>query len=303
MIFQKIKQLRQIKLDIETLCMYKKTLTSVGTFKDGLSYINEQFDMTEYAINNLNRSLTIYLGKEDCLKECLKLLHNFQDEYIKERKIQTEQLNEVNSIRLKNGMSKCDLTTDTEAFIYKYHRLINQIQEIAHNTTIKYTTKMKNEYKNEIYRTYLEKDEIAKLYSNNQIYNQLFALENNLRKYIISKYNNLYNETGLSNWLKKEQLDNYSKRKEEENKFGVSSRGDNIVYYLDFNDLGNIIQNNFKDGFNEDFKRIDDIVPKLNYLYLIRCKVAHNSLSITSDEVKMTEVYITYILRNVYKKY
>lgn len=301
--FQKRKQLRQIKSDIETLCMYKKTLTAVGTFNNGLSYLNEQFDMTEYAINNLNRSLTVYLGKEDCLKECLELLHSIQDEYIKERKIQTEQLNEINSIRQKNGLSKCDLTTDTEAFVYKYHRIINQIQEIAHNTAIKFTTTIRKEYVNEIYKTYLDKNEISKLYLNNLLYNQIFALENNLRKYILAKYNNLYNEPSLSKWLKKEQQDNYSKRKEEENKFGVSTRGDNIVYYLDFNDLGNIIQNNFKDGFNSDFKRIDDIVPKLNYLYLVRCKVAHNSLCITSDEIKMTEVYITYILRIIYKKY
>lgn len=76
--FQKKKQLRQIKSDIDTLCMYKIALKSPGSFDNGLSYLNNQFDMTEYAINNLNRSLMIYLGKEDCLKECLELLHNLQ---------------------------------------------------------------------------------------------------------------------------------------------------------------------------------------------------------------------------------
>lgn len=301
--FQKKKQLKQIKSDIDTLCMYKIALKSPGSFDSGLSYLNNQFDMTEYAINNLNRSLMIYLGKEDCLQECLELLHKLQDDYIKERKSQTEQFNELNRLREEHQMQKCLLSTTTEAFIYKYHRAINQLQEIAHNTAIKYISKIENEYIKDIHITYLDKNELSKLYSNNHLYSQIFALENNLRKYILSKYNNHYNETGLTNWLKKEQLDNYSKRKEDENKFGVSSRGDNILCYLDFNDLGSIIQNNFKDGFNEDFKRIDDIVPKLNYLYFIRCKVAHNSLCITSDEVNMTEVYITYVLRNIYKKY
>ncbi len=301
--FQKKKQLRQIKSDIDTLCMYKITLKSPGSFDSGLSYLNNQFDMTEYAINNLNRSLMIYLGKEDCLKECLELLHNLQDDYIKERKVQTEQFNELNRLREEHQMGKCLLSTDTEAFIYKYHRAINKLQEIAHNTVIKYTTQVKNKIAYENYKTYLDKNDLEILQINNQLYSQLFALENNLRKYIISKYKKLYGDTSLSKWLKKEQLDAFSKRKEEENKFGISSRGDNIIYYLDFNDLGSIIQNKFKEGFNEEFKRIDEIVPKLNYLYLIRCKVAHNSLTITSDEIKMAEVFILYILRIIFKKY
>lgn len=301
--FQKKKQLRQIKSDIDTLCMYKITLKSPGSFDSGLSYLNNQFDMTEYAINNLNRSLMIYLGKEDCLKECLELLHNLQDDYIKERKVQTEQFNELNRLREEHQMEECLLSTDTEAFIYKYHRAINQLQEIAHNTVIKYTMQVKNKIANENYKTYLDKNDLEILQINNQLYSQLFALENNLRKYIISKYKKLYGDTSLSKWLKKEQLDAFSKRKEEENKFGISSRGDNIIYYLDFNDLGSIIQNKFKEGFNEEFKRIDEIVPKLNYLYLIRCKVAHNSLTITSDEIKMAEVFILYILRIIFKKY
>ena len=301
--FQKKKQLIQIKSDIDTLCMYKIALKSPGSFDNGLSYLNNQFDMTEYAINNLNRSLMIYLGKEDCLKECLELLHNLQDAYIKERKVQTEQFNELNRLRAEHQMEQCLLSTDTEAFIYKYHRAINQLQEIAHNTVIKYTMQVKNKIANENYKTYLDKNDLEILQINNQLYSQLFALENNLRKYIISKYKKLYGDTSLSKWLKKEQPDAFSKRKEEENKFGISSRGDNIIYYLDFNDLGSIIQNKFKEGFNEEFKRIDEIVPKLNYLYLIRCKVAHNSLTITSDEIKMAEVFILYILRIIFKKY
>lgn len=301
--FQKKKQLKQIKSDINTLCMYKITLKSPGSFDSGLKYLNNQFDMTEYAINNLNRSLMIYLGKEDCLKECLDLLHNLQDNYIKERKIQTENFNELNRLREKCQMEKCLLSTDTEAFIYKYHRAINEIQEIAHNTVIKYTTQTKNKTVNENYKTYLDKNELETLQINSHLYSQLFALENNLRKYILAKYQKLYADTSLSKWLKKEQLDAFSQRKEEENKFGISSRGNNIIYYLDFNDLGSIIQNKFKEGFNAEFKRIDEIVPKLNYLYLVRCKVAHNSLTITSDEIKMAEIYSLYILRIIFKKY
>lgn len=300
--FQKKKQLAQIKSDIKTLCMYKITLKSLNSFFEGLSYLNNQFDMTEYSINNLNRSLMIYLGKEDCLNECLELLHNIQDEYIKERKDQIEKFNEVNILREKLKTEKCLLTTNAEAFVYKYHREISKVQEIAHNTVIKHITQIQNKITNETYKTYLDTNNLKILQTNSQLYNQLFALENNLRKYILAKYQKSYVDLSLSLWLKKEQSDNFSKRKEEENKYGISSRGDNIIYYLDFNDLASIIQNHFKEGFNEEFKRIDEIVPKLNYLYLIRCKIAHNSLAITSDEIKMSEVYILYILRIIYKK-
>ena len=300
--FQKKKQLRQIKSDIDTLCLYKKTLKSVGSLYNGLKFINEQFDMTEYSINELNRSLTIYLGKEDCLKECLRLLHELQDDYIKERKLQTEQFNEFNLQREKVNMPKCDLTTEAEFFIYKYHRAINQLQELVHNTTIKFISRIKGNTVNESFKSYIDKNEINVLQTNSSLYNQFFALENTLRKYILSKYHKNYNDTTLSKWLKQDILDDFSKKKNDENKFGISSRGDNIIYYLDFNVLGKIIENKFKEGFNEDFKRSDDIVPKLNYLYLIRCKVAHNSLCITSDEIKMTEIYISYILGKIYNK-
>lgn len=300
--FQKKKQLKQIYSDINDLCLYKKTLKSVGSFFEGLSYLNNQFDMTEYTINNLNRSLSMYLGKEDCLSECLELLYKLQDEYIKERKVQKEQFNEINALRETHKMEKCMLTTDSEAFIYNYHRAINQIQEIAHNTVVKCLMQFNNKIVNDNYKTYINKNDLKTLQSNNQLYSLLFALENNLRKYILVKYQKIYNDTSLSKWLKQDQLNDYSKRKEEENKFGISSRGDNIIYYLDFDDLGNIIQNKFKEGFDDEFKRIDDIVPKLKYLYLIRCKIAHNSLTITSDEIKMAEVYILHILRIIFRR-
>lgn len=296
------KQLKQINSDINTLCLYKKTLKDVVSFSSGLEYLNEQFDMTEYAINNLNRSLTSYLGQQDCLYECLNLLHSCQDMYIKERNTKTVEFNKLNNLRKAQGLETCLLTTDTEEFIYKYHRLINQIQEATHNTVINHLTNFKNKKQDTSHIAYLDRKEVETLNKNSNLYGQIFTLENVLRKYILLKYKNKHNDESLRDWLKQGQLDDYSTKKGEENRFGISSRGDNVVYYLDFNDLGAIIQTNFKEGFNLDFKRVDDIVPKLNYLYLVRCKIAHNSLCITSDEIKMAEVYVFYILRIVYRK-
>lgn len=300
--FKKIIQLKKVKADIKSLCLGKKILKDVGTFYQGLRFINEQFDMAEYYINNLNRSLTSYLDKQDCLDECLNLLHSHKEIYNNERASQSLEFNRINNIMKENGSEQCSLTIDTEQFIYKYHQKINQIQEMAHNAAINYLIKDKNRKHDKSYITYLNKNELESLNQNNYLYNQLFTLENNLRKYILFKYEKKYNDKTLSRWLKQDQLDSFSQKKEDEHKFGISSRGDNIIYYLDFNDLGNIIQNKFKEGFNLDFKRIDDITPKLNYLYLVRCKIAHNSLCITSDELKMSEVYIHYILRTIYHK-
>ena len=87
--FKRKKQLNKIHSDIENLCFYKKILKSIGSFSEGLKFINKQFDMTEYVLNNLNRSLTDYSGVQNSLYECINLLHSYQDSYNKERRIQT----------------------------------------------------------------------------------------------------------------------------------------------------------------------------------------------------------------------
>ena len=163
--------------------------------------------MTEYVLNNLNRSLTDYSGVQNSLYECINLLHSYQDSYNKERSIQTIEFNKINNARKANGLEACQSTTDTEEFIYKYHRIINQILESAHNTAINYLAIKKNKQQDKSYATYLDKKEIEILNKNSSLYNQIFAIENTLRKYIISNYT-------LNKWLKQEQLNSFSQRKE-----------------------------------------------------------------------------------------
>lgn len=150
---------------------------------------------------------------------------------------------------------------------------------------------------------YLSYESLKLLENNLDCYSNFFVFENFLRKYILEKYKGKYSGEDLSNWLKQKHLDEYSKRKNEEQQFVISARGDNIVFYLDFDELAEIIQNHFKEGFNNDFKRIDDIVPKLRYLYHVRCKIARNSLAITPDEYKISKDYITIILSQLSVKY
>lgn len=68
----------------------------------------------------------------------------------------------------------------------------------------------------------------------------------------------------------------YSRKNEEAKSKWLPLRGDKLVYYLDFNELGDLISNNW-----ENFKLLIPSQPwikvKIDELYSIRCLIAHNS--------------------------
>lgn len=301
---QKIIQRLNIKRELNCLEYYKQTLKSSGTLEQGLEYILRQFDMSIYIINRINRCLIIYTGESNCLSPVIEKLENLKSQFIIEKREQEEELNLFNIEQGNTDENESRLLTTNEEFIFNYDLQISKLQEEAHNLTYKilYISNTKTPHKN-LVANYLSTKELDVLTNNQDSYALFFTFENVLRKYILEKYKEKYGCTDLSNWIKQEDRNEFSKRKNDENKFGISSRGDHIIYYLDFDIFAKIIQNNFKDGFNDDFKRIDDIVPKLNYLYYVRCKIAHNSLCVNDDEYKISADYITILLKQLSHKY
>lgn len=298
------KQIKQIEQDIDSLLHYKRVLSNVNNLYSALEFLDKQFDMTFYCLNKLNRSLMVFTGDTTCLKREIENLESLYLKYLEDKKLQIEKLNSFNITMEENNKKTTSLITDNSKFIYYYHFEINKIQEESHSIADKilYLGNTKNNT-NMVSARYLSYKTFEILENNLQKYSELFTFENIFRQYILKKYNTQFNTTDLNQWLKQSHFDNYSARKNEESKFGISSRGDSIIYYLDFDVFADIIENHFKEGFHEDFKRKDDIVNKLRYLYLVRCKIAHNSLCVTEDEYKISLDYITIILNHITTKY
>lgn len=298
--FKRRQFANKVKKALDDLIMFKTTLKDVPTLNAGIKYLNEQFSMTAHTINQLNRSLVAYTGNLNCLDNELNELEKVYIQFIEDKKIEQEKLNRHNL----ECESKATLLTDNEKFIYLYNKKIDSIQESAHNVANKilYVKDIQKDVNGYMTR-YVSNKTIDMLKNNMESYSSIFIFENIFRNYILYKYENQYGSNDLKKWLNQNNLDNFSNKKNDESKFGISSRGDNIIYYLDFDVFAQIIKNHFKEGFSEDFKRVDDIVSKLNYLYLVRCKIAHNSLFVTEDEYKISGDYIKIILSHITTKY
>lgn len=115
----------------------------------------------------------------------------------------------------------------------------------------------------------------------------MYCLENLLRAFI---ENVLMNSLGddyqskvcLTNLVKSKVT---SRKNDESKNKWLPLRGNNLLYYLDFNELGDVITNNW-----EYFKHLIPSQPwiksKMDELYNIRCLIAHNSyIDDTSFEV------------------
>lgn len=112
-----------------------------------------------------------------------------------------------------------------------------------------------------------------------QAYVILYCLENLLRDFIdntLTKYigEDFENKIFISNDVKKNVK---SRKNDESKKVWLPLRGDKLVYYLDFKDLGDVIANNWE-SFKTLFPNQPWIKSKIDELYDIRNLVAHNSL-------------------------
>lgn len=87
-----------------------------------------------------------------------------------------------------------------------------------------------------------------------------------------------------------------SRRENAESKKWLSIRG-NELFYLDFKDLGNLIDSNWN-IFKDYFPSRDFIIPKLNEMADCRNLIAHNSY-IGDTERSLIKTYYNVILKQI----
>lgn len=111
-----------------------------------------------------------------------------------------------------------------------------------------------------------------------EIYTYLYCVENSLRAFIekiaTQNYGDDYMENLKLNTDMKKKIENRKKSKEKIKWLGV--RGDSDIFYLDLDDLGAIIRNNW-DIFEQYFESQEWIVTNINEIAECRHPVAHNS--------------------------
>lgn len=136
----------------------------------------------------------------------------------------------------------------------------------------------------------------------NIMFQFIFVCENILRKFIIQVLNDnaISSVSSLASSLGISSLkNNINKRKKEESrKKYLPIRGIHDVYYLDLGELKNVIINAWV-YFKGKIDSQSWISEKIDSLYSIRNRVAHNSSSLTNDELKSVETYSREIIKQI----
>ncbi|MGE1103405.1 Swt1 family HEPN domain-containing protein [Peribacillus simplex] len=136
-----------------------------------------------------------------------------------------------------------------------------------------------------------------------EVYTYLYSVENSLRVFIEIVSKEKYGEDYLSKLKMTKSLENtISDRKEKaKNKKWLSVRGSNDLFYLDFKDIGIVINNNWE-IFREYFNTQDFILPKINEMAECRNLIAHNSY-IGKTERDLLKSYYNSILKQIEDKF
>lgn len=126
----------------------------------------------------------------------------------------------------------------------------------------------------------------------------IFVCENILRIFIIK----ILNSNGISSISPLGITSLTSKinarKNEESRKTYLPIRGIHDVYYLDLAELKNVIINNWN-FFKDKFTSQTWISERIDSLYTIRNRVAHNSGALTEDELKSVETYCREIIKQI----
>jgi Swt1-like HEPN len=136
-----------------------------------------------------------------------------------------------------------------------------------------------------------------------EVYTYLYSVENSLRVFIEIVSKEKYGEDYFSSLNVTKSLRNtISNRKEKaENKKWLSVRGDSDLFYLDFKDLGTLVNSNW-DIFEAYFDTQDFILPKINEMAECRNLIAHNSY-IGKTERELLKSYYNSILKQIENKF
>lgn len=144
----------------------------------------------------------------------------------------------------------------------------------------------------------LPEDIRTKGYQMAEAYTYLYSVENSLRLFIEKVAKEKYGENYFSNLTIPRNLQRTisERQKNDDSNKWISVRGTEL-FYLDFKDLGAVINNNW-DIFKDYFPSQDFILPKLNDMAECRNKIAHNSY-VDGIERNLMKTYYNVILRQI----
>lgn len=144
----------------------------------------------------------------------------------------------------------------------------------------------------------LPEDVKIKGYHMTEVYTYLYAVENSLRLFIEKVCTEKYGEQYFSLITIPRALQNtiQSRMENAQSKKWLSIRGSEL-FYLDFKDLGSLIDNNW-DLFKDLFPNKEFIIPKLNEMADCRNLIAHNSY-IGDTERNLMKTYYNVILKQI----
>ena len=144
----------------------------------------------------------------------------------------------------------------------------------------------------------LPEDVKIKGYHMAEVYTYLYSVENSLRLFIEKVCKEKYGESYFYQITVPRALQNtlQTRKDNAENKKWLSVRGSEL-FYLDFKDLGNLIDNNW-DLFSPYFPNREFIISKLNEMADCRNLIAHNSY-IGDTERNLMKTYYNVILKQI----
>ena len=144
----------------------------------------------------------------------------------------------------------------------------------------------------------LPEDIRTKGYQMAEAYTYLYSVENSLRLFIEKVAKEKYGEAYFSQLKIPRNLQKTiaERQKNDDSNKWLSVRGTEL-FYLDFKDLGTVINNNW-DIFKDYFPSQDFILPKLNDMAECRNKIAHNSY-VDDIERNLMKTYYNVILRQI----
>ncbi len=149
-----------------------------------------------------------------------------------------------------------------------------------------------------IIRELLPEDIRVKGYHMAEAYTYLYSVENSLRLFIEKVSKEKYGENYFSSLTITKSLQRTidERKKNADAQKWLSVRGTEL-YYLDFKDLGSIIDNNWE-IFKNYFPTQEFILAKLNDMAECRNKIAHNSY-INDIERNLIKTYYNVILKQI----
>ncbi len=132
----------------------------------------------------------------------------------------------------------------------------------------------------------------------NSMFQFIFVSENILRIFIIKVLKDNGFDSIQSLGIFKLNKNIISRKNEEKKRKYLPIRGSHDIYYLDLSELKKIILNKW-DLFNDKVISQSWISEKIDSFYYIRNRVAHNSGSLTKDELRSIETYSRELIKQI----